>query len=175
MVPTPTTSPVPVSTPSASPTPTTSPPPPTSPPPAATGIARCPSAQLRLTVRDADSGAGQFHQQVILTNRGSTCTLYGYPGASFLDGQGRLLGSPADQSPGLVRRLVLHADEAVSAVLSVSNAGAYPDSRCRPQQAARLRIYPPGDRLPLLTADPLLVCSVPGSGQLHISPLQPTG
>lgn len=130
------------------------------------------TAQLRLSVRDADSGAGQAHQQVILTNRGGRCTLLGYPGLSFVDATGQMLGSSADESPATVRRVTLAPGAAAAAILTASNAHAYPDSACRPQQASRLRVYPPGDRAALLVADPVVVCAATGSKQLHIAPLE---
>lgn len=120
---------------------------------------------------EGDGGAGQFHQPLVLTNRGGPCSLLGYPGVSFVDGAGRLLGSPADESTGPVRRVLLVPGGSATAVLTYSNAGAFPDSTCRPQQADRVRVYPPGDRVALLVADPILVCSAPGSGQLHIGPV----
>jgi hypothetical protein len=74
---------------------------------------------------------------------------------------------------GTVRRVSLLTGGAASAVLTYSNAGAFPDSVCRPKQASRVRVYPPGDRTALLVSDPVLVCSAHGSGQLHIDPMEP--
>jgi hypothetical protein len=121
---------------------------------------------------NGDSGAGQFHQRLVLTNHSTACTLHGYPGASFVDAAGRLLGSPADESKATVARQTLQPGGAVFAVLTYSNAQAYPDSTCRAEQADRVRVYPPGERQPLFAPDPVLVCSAPGSGQLHIGPIE---
>jgi hypothetical protein len=123
---------------------------------------------------NGDSGAGQFHQRLVLTNNADTCTLHGYPGVSFVDAAGQLLGSPAAESKATVRRETLKTGGAVFAVLTYSNAQAYPDSTCRAKQADRVRVYPPGERQPLFAADPILVCSAPGSGQLHIGPIEST-
>ncbi|GAC1608343.1 MAG: DUF4232 domain-containing protein [Mycobacteriales bacterium] len=155
--------------PTPSPTPTTT----ATPPDVATPVALggCTSAQLRLSAENGDSGAGQFHQGLVLTNRGPRCALQGYPGVSFVDRAGRTLGSPAAVSTATVRRVVLEPGRAATALLTYSNAGAYPDSSCRPVQADRVRVYPPGQRSPLLVADPILVCSATGAGQLHIGPV----
>src|SRR5213076_519290 len=110
----------------------------------------CSSGQLRLSVQEGDSGAGQSHQRLVLTNGGARCSLHGYPGVSFVDAAGRQLGSPAGQSPGQVRRVFLAPGKAAAATLTYSNAGAFPDSSCRPQQANRVRVYPPGERVALL-------------------------
>jgi hypothetical protein len=131
----------------------------------------CRSASLRLSLGRTDGGAGQFHQPLILTNRGAPCTLHGYPGVSFLDAAGRQLGSPAEMTPAPVKRILLPTGGSASAVLAYSNAEAYPDSTCRPAEAARVRVYPPGERVPLTVPDEVLVCAAPGSHQLHIEPM----
>ena len=154
---------------SPSPSPTTAPTPSHPAPPP--GPQACTAAQLHLSVQDADSGAGQAHQRVLLRSS-DACELVGYPGVSFLDAAGRQLGSPADRNAGPTPRLALGPGRVVSAVLTISNANAYPDSRCRPQEATALRVYPPGLRTPLTVPDQVLVCSATGSGQLHIGPLQ---
>jgi hypothetical protein len=173
--------PQPEPTPSSSPSPTplaTTVSPPASPtlvasatPSPAAIVPVCGAAQLRLTVEEADSGAGQFHQRVVLTNRGGPCTLHGYPGVSFVDAQGRTLGDPAAKSPGTVRRVLLTPGRSAVALLTYANAGAFPDSTCRPTDADRLRVYPPGSRVALLVEDKVLVCAAPGSRQLHIGPV----
>jgi hypothetical protein len=152
--------------------PSTPPPVVASPSAPAVGLPVCGAAQLRLSVQDADSGAGQSHQRLLLTNRGGACTLHGYPGVSFVDAQGRTLGSPAGKSSGAVRRVRIAPGRSVFAVLTYSNAGAFPDSTCRPTEADRVRVYPPGSKVALFEKDAVLVCAAPGSEQLHIGPLQ---
>lgn len=174
VVPTPTVAPSPSSAatpPSPTPSPSPSPSPASSPSVTVATPKRCTSAHLRLSVQEGDGGAGQFHQPLVLTNRGPRCTLHGYPGVSFVDSAGRTLGSPADQTPGTVRRVLVEPGRSAVAVLEYSNALVYPDSSCRPQRADRVRVYPPGERTPLLVADPILVCSAKGAGQLHIEPV----
>jgi hypothetical protein len=169
------------STASAVPTPTMSPVTSASPSTAATGTASasaspttplCTTAQLRLSVHESDAGAGQFHQRLVLTNRGVRCSLQGYPGVSFLDAAGQQLGSPAARGTAPHQQVFLDPGTSAAAVLTYSNAGAFPDSSCRPQQADRVRVYPPGQRTALLAKDAILVCSAPGAGQLHIGPLE---
>jgi hypothetical protein len=140
--------------------------------PTAAATPVCTAAQLRLTTVNADSGAGQFHQRIVLTNRAAACTLQGYPGVSFVDAQGNTLGSPAAKSGGAVRRVLLDPGGTAVAVLTYANAGAFPDSTCRPTTADRLRVYPPGSTVALLVKDPVLVCAASGSDQLHIGPIE---
>lgn len=170
-------SPLPSPSEAASPSPLPSPSPVTASPSAApsptvAALPACRTAQLRLSLGTTQGGAGQFHQPLVLTNTGARCSLYGYPGVSFLDAAGRQLGSPAEAEPGTRKTLVvLAAGGAASAALTYSNAGAYPDSTCRPQEAATVRVYPPGERAALTTPDKVLVCSAPGSHQLRIGPV----
>jgi hypothetical protein len=132
----------------------------------------CATAQLGLSVSQGDAGAGQFHQQLLLKNSGPRCSLHGYPGVSFLDAADHQLGSPAAESSGPVTRVFLGPGATAFATLTYSNAAAYPDSSCRPKQASRVRVYPPGERQALVAADAILVCSAAGSGQLHVGALQ---
>jgi hypothetical protein len=135
----------------------------------------CATAQLRLTVSDAEGAAGTEYQALVLTNRGGACTLRGYPGVSFLDARGRQIGSPAERTGEPRHRVTLRPGGSAHAQLAIARAANYADSVCEPAQAARVRVYPPGQRAALTAADPVLVCSAPGTGQLHVSPVQPGG
>jgi hypothetical protein len=84
----------------------------------------------------------------VLTNTSAaTCTLYGYPGVSFVTGiGGSQIGAPATRAPATTRSLVTLAPGAkASLLLAVHDASAYPPARCKPTSANWLRIYPPGD------------------------------
>ena len=133
----------------------------------------CSSGQLRLSVGSTDGGAGQFHQQLVLTNRGAACSLHGYPGVSFLDNGGRLIGDPAAMTPATVSRVQLRTGGRAVAILTYSNAGAFDEQRCKPRQSRTVRVYPPGQRLALIAPDSVLVCSATGTGQLRIDPVTP--
>jgi hypothetical protein len=54
---------------------------------------RCTASELRGSVGDNEPGAGQENFPLIVTNFSDhTCTLYGYPGAAFVDASGKQLG-----------------------------------------------------------------------------------
>jgi hypothetical protein len=54
---------------------------------------RCTSSELRGNVGDNKPGAGQENFPLIVTNFSDhSCTLYGYPGAAFVDASGKQLG-----------------------------------------------------------------------------------
>jgi hypothetical protein len=97
----------------------------------------------------AESGtAGTFYQVVDLTNASAaTCTLYGYPGVSFVTGVGgSTVGAPANQNPVDPKTLVTLAPGGqANALVALHDAGAYPPAACQMTSVDWLRIYPPGD------------------------------
>ncbi|BFO18942.1 hypothetical protein SHKM778_53300 [Streptomyces sp. KM77-8] len=63
-------------------------------------VSRCRTAELTAAVGRMDPGAGQRNFPVVLTNVSSrTCTLYGYPGAAFVDAAGERLGRDPKRTP----------------------------------------------------------------------------
>jgi hypothetical protein len=84
----------------------------------------------------------------VLTNSSdSACTLYGYPGVSFVTGQGgSVIGAPAARNPLITDSLVtLQSGGSASALIGVTDTGNLTPSACRPGTADWLQIYPPGD------------------------------
>ncbi|MGW2824551.1 DUF4232 domain-containing protein [Streptomyces sp. NPDC001443] len=69
--------------------------------PGAADGTRCHTSQLRASVGRNDPGAGQENFPLVLTNSSArTCTLYGFPGAAFLDGAGRQVGPDPKRTSG---------------------------------------------------------------------------
>ena len=57
--------------------------------PGSVGPAGCPTSALRATLGAAQGTAGSAYQVIVLANvSAKTCTLYGYPGVSFVSGVG---------------------------------------------------------------------------------------
>ena len=115
-------------------------------PAAQTGPAGCLASGLQANLGVSQGTAGTIYQVIVLTNTSSaTCTLYGYPGVSFVTGiGGSQIGKPATKNPVVARSLVTLAPGAKADVLmAVHDAGAFPG--CRIVTVHWLRIYPPGD------------------------------
>jgi hypothetical protein len=96
-----------------------------------------------------------------LRNTGTTtCTLYGYPGVSWVRGStGIQTGAAAVRQPdpnGTEQVVTLAPGALASAPLDIVDAGVIPASECKPVPVRGLRIYPPGQQaalfLPLPTA-----------------------
>jgi hypothetical protein len=115
-------------------------------PAAPAGTAGCLASGLQAQLGASQGTAGTIYQVIVLTNTSSSsCTLYGYPGVSFVNGQGgSQVGAPATRNPAVkAAQLTLAPGGKANALLAVHDAGAYPD--CRPTSVNWLRIYPPGD------------------------------
>ena len=108
----------------------------------------CLATDLQPQLGDSQGTAGTIYQVVVLTNTSSqSCTLYGYPGVSFVTGQGgSQVGKPATKNTVLSPALVTLAPGGkANLLLGVHDAGAYPASTCHMTSVDWLKIYPPGD------------------------------
>ena len=115
-------------------------------PTAPAGPAGCLASGLQAQLGASQGTAGTIYQVIVLTNTSaSDCTLYGYPGVSFVTSQGgSQVGAPATKNPAVkAAQLTLAPGDQANVLLAVHDAGAYPD--CRLTSADWLRIYPPGD------------------------------
>jgi Protein of unknown function (DUF4232) len=126
------------------------------------GVPACTSAHLAVSLGGgAGAGMSQNHTGLQLRNTGSSaCTLYGYPGVSWVRGAtGIQTGAAATRQsdPNGTEKVVTLAPGALaSAPLDIVDAAVIPPSECKPVAVRGLRIYPPGQKaalfLPLPTA-----------------------
>ncbi len=141
------------------------------------GALACKSANLRVSLGGgAGAGMSQNHTGLQLRNVGSSpCSLYGYPGVSWVAGaDGHQVGAAATRQPnngGTEHIVTLAAGATASAPLDIVNASALPPSACKPVAVRGLRVYPPGQTaamyLPLPTAKG-------GYGECSVATKQPT-
>jgi hypothetical protein len=136
------------------------------------GPGQCVSGDLQASLGQSGAAAGTIYQLVVLTNTsGSACTLYGYPGVSFVTGQGgSSIGAPAARNPLIPDTLVtLPAGGAAGALVGITDTGALPQTACQPGTAEWLRIYPPGDFGSLLVQLSSRVCTRPGEKYMTVT------
>lgn len=137
---------------------------------ASPGLAACTSADLKVSLGGgAGAGMSQNHVGLQLRNIGSsTCTLYGYPGVSWVAGaDGHQVGAAAVRQPdsaGSAEKTVTLAPGALaSAPMDIVDSGVLSRSECKPVPVRGLRIYPPGQKaalfLPLTSAGGYGECS----------------
>jgi hypothetical protein len=116
------------------------------PTPAPGGPPACATAVLKGSLGAGSAAAGSSYYPIVFTNTsGSACSLYGYPGVSFVSASGSQVGASATEDPVYPRQLVtLAAGGTAHAELRVATAQNYPSSTCSPVAVNELRVYPPG-------------------------------
>jgi hypothetical protein len=142
------------------------------------GTAVCTSADLQVSLGGgAGSGMSQDRTGVQFLNVGpSACTLYGYPGLSWVAGAGgRQVGAAAvrelDASGDAETTVTLAPGALASAPLDIVDAAAIPQSQCQPVPVSGLRVYPPGEQTALFIALP---SGNGGYGECSLVTEQPT-
>ena len=115
------------------------------------GPAGCATTALTASLGPASGAAGSSYYPIEFTNSSSaTCSLYGFPGVSFVTASGAQVGVAATQDTTYPRRVVmLTPGSTVHAELRITDAQNYSPSTCRPATVNRLRIFPPGQTSPL--------------------------
>jgi uncharacterized protein DUF4232 len=120
-------------------------------------VTMCATSALKAAVNTAKPGAaaGSIYYPLDLTNvSGSTCTVFGYPGVSFVTGpSGTLIGRAATRNP------VKPATTVTLAPGQVAQAGNYDPAQCKPVTAHWLRIFPPDQTAPLYVSFTTKACS----------------
>jgi Protein of unknown function (DUF4232) len=122
-----------------------------SPSPASTtpsGPPPCATSALKVTVPtgSGNAAAGSAYYPIDFANASSaSCTLYGFPGVSFVTAQGGTqIGPAATRNPAVAKTLVtLAPGQTVHAELQVVDAENYPPADCGLVTAHWLKIYPP--------------------------------
>jgi hypothetical protein len=170
----------PAGTASATPTKNPGTPPPTVPSVSAAtappGPPPCPTSALRVSVSASQGvAAGSSYYPIVFTNiSGAACTLYGYPGVSFVAAAGgSQIGIPATENPAHPRQLITVAPgQAGHAELQVVNAENYPPANCGMVAAHWLRVYPPNQTAPLYASFTAQACTKPRT-ILSVETVQP--
>jgi Protein of unknown function (DUF4232) len=156
---TPSTSPTATDTPTASPTTVVSSQP-------ATSTAACATSALHVVVPSGsgNAAAGSAYYPIQFSNTsGSACTLYGYPGVSFVTAAGgSQIGAAATRNATLPAKVIsLSPGQTVHATLQVVDALNYPSGGCGLVTAHWLKIYPPNQTAPTYVSFTAQTCSKP--------------
>ena len=118
--------------------------------PGVPGLAACTTSALSVSLASDQGGAaaGSTYLPINFTNTsGAACSLYGFPGVSFVTGPGgSQIGAAATRAPNVASLAVpVDAHATAHAWLQVVQAGNYPASSCHPVTAHWLKVYPPGN------------------------------
>jgi hypothetical protein len=145
-------------------------------PAGAAAVPRCAAGDLGvwIAVSQGNGAAGTIYFPLQFTNLSRhTCTLFGYPGVSALDRNGRQLGSPANWASLAGARTVYLAPGATAhTLLAYHDAAVTTEPGCDPVfSTALLRVYPPDQRQATFAEFSLEACS--HAGPIYMSIIEP--
>jgi hypothetical protein len=139
------------------------------------GASGCATSALKVSLGSGNGAAGSTIVPVQFTNQSSSpCTMFGFPGVSFVTGPGGAqIGAPADEDPGTARSLVTLAPGAIAhALLQVTVAQNFPAAKCGLTTAHWLKVFPPGQTAALFVKYSSSTCSHASIRVLHVQTVQ---
>jgi hypothetical protein len=143
--------------------------------PAAAQPGPCGTAALRVTLGSREgAAAGHFYRTVDFTNITNTsCTLYGYPGVSFVAAiGGNQIGAAASRSPASKRLVVLAPGKKAHALLDLLDVLNFPPSECAASDAHWIKVYPPNQFSATYVPWTAKVCSKPKPVYMSVAPVR---
>ncbi|MGW0042501.1 DUF4232 domain-containing protein [Rhodococcus sp. NPDC003348] len=132
---------------------------------------RCTTQELSVNEGRVEGSAGSVTIPLVFTNTGSrTCTLYGFPGVSYVDGaDGVEIGAAATRAGGSGEPVVLAPGGRATATVRAVQVLNYPAEQCNPTPVAGLRVYPPNDTATLFVSRAGTGCAQHGVDQLEVT------
>ncbi len=133
----------------------------------------CTSSELSVAQTNPSVGAGQYYSTLVFTNTSSaSCTLYGYPGVSYVAANGVQSGNPAQRAAGTVSLVTLQPGGTAQATLHDSNGGTgYTPQQCDLTPVQGLRIYPPNEKAAIFLPWKTSHCAGTSINPLTIGPV----
>lgn len=128
--------------------PATSTPAATASPTAHTASCVTPALREKVLTSHGGAAAGSTYFPLDFTNvSASACTLYGYPGLSYVTDAGSQIGNAATRNPSVTPATVtLAPGDVAHATVQVADTANFPPSVCKPVKTSWLKIYPPDQR-----------------------------
>jgi hypothetical protein len=141
---------------------TSSAPAPTTAPTATTttvaGPAGCTSNHLALQQGTSQGAAGSTIVQYILRNAGTApCTLFGFPGVSFLNSAGTQVGSAATRQGAATPAVTVQPGQVASFTVQIAIAGCATSA----VQSQTIRVFPPNNTAALEAPGSYPICTAP--------------
>jgi hypothetical protein len=140
------------------------------------GPPMCRTGNLTVSLGAPNGSAGAIHYGITFQSRGTVaCTLYGFPGVSFLNAGGTQIGSPAQRQGGTPATISVAPGGNAYASLAVTDPGIAPCTGSVHPNA--IQVYPPGETAPALIVPPsgMLVCSSPNTASYTSASVSPVG
>ncbi|SDW78873.1 Protein of unknown function [Amycolatopsis xylanica] len=119
-------------------------------------VARCSTDSLSVSLGPGEGAAGHFYVPVLFTNDGqAACRIGGHPDVAYFAGADRhQVGDAAARLPEPTPTVVLRTGQTATAWLDQVNVDNYDPVACAPTPVSGLRVYPPGDTVPVLLTEP---------------------
>jgi hypothetical protein len=131
---------------------------------------------LAVSIGGGDAAAGTVYRSLRFTNiSGQGCTLQGFPGVSYVAGDGGTqVGPAADRDGAKGAAVTLKPGAVASVTLAMTNVHNFDAPTCHPTPTRGLRIYPPNETASLYVATAGLGCTAPTlpSPQLRVSTMK---
>lgn len=142
------------------------------------GPGACPTSALHLSIGTGNGAAGSVYYPLVFTNTsGSACTLFGFPGVSFVTGiGGSQIGHAATRNSDAPRQTVTLAPGGVAhATLQVVQALNFPPAKCQLTTAHWLKVYPPNQTEPVFLNFTAKACAATAKDVtvLNVAPVRP--
>ena len=138
------------------------------------GPPRCHTADLRVIddPKQQDGAAGTVGEVLVFTNiSGHICTVYGYPGVSFVAGDhGTQVNVGFARETGTMTTVRLRPGAQAHVQLLIPNYQNWDDSRCKPVDVRGYRVYPPNETRSIFVSLPRKACSVKNIGVGTVGP-----
>lgn len=126
---------------------------------AVVGPADCQSVHLALQAGQSQGAAGSTIATFVLRNAGSApCSLFGFPGVSFLNASGAQVGPAAIRQGTPGARVIVQPGQVASFQVKVAVAACSMNS----PQSTTIRVFPPNQRAALEAPGAFPICTAPG-------------
>jgi hypothetical protein len=136
-------------------------------------VSRCHTGDLKVTAAYGDGAAGHYSINLRFTNRsGHTCTLYGYPGVSWVTGDnGTQVNDPFQRVSETKKTITLKPGATGHAMVVEVQVGFFDEKVCKPVSVRGYRVYPPDETAAIFVSSPEKACSAKGIGVGQVYPI----
>jgi len=134
---------------------------------------RCQAGDLKVSLGEGDGAAGTTYTPLIFKNvSGRTCTLYGFPGVSWVAGNdGHQVNVPFARTDAAKSTITLAAGAVGHATLATHDVGFFDAAQCKPVSVRGFRVYPPDETKSIFVPLATKACSVKGVNKGTVSPI----
>ncbi|MEU4240734.1 DUF4232 domain-containing protein [Actinoplanes sp. NPDC026619] len=134
------------------------------------GLPRCHTADLAVKLGRGEGAAGTQYISLVFTNKSDhKCTVYGYPGVSFVAGDaGTQINNGFTRENSAKVKVPLAPGAVAHATIAGHDVGFFDASKCKPVSVRGYRVYPPDETASIFVAAPGKACSAAGVDQWRV-------